>query len=268
VQAFAEARGLSVRAPHDFRAQQERDAFAALGLDAAVIAAYGLILPQAILDAPRLGCWNLHASLLPRWRGAAPIQRAIMAGDARTGLCAMRMERGLDVGPVVLRREVEIGPRETAGQLADRLAALGGSLMLEALDGVATCALTPLPQPEDGALYAAKIDKDEARIDWTSSATALDRRIRGLSPAPGAYTVMGDERLKILLATPGPGFGRPGEILDDGLLVACGEGALRIEIAQRPGREAMDRDTLLRGFAAPRGTILGFDASPSRGGKS
>ncbi|MGF1658477.1 MAG: methionyl-tRNA formyltransferase [Rubrimonas sp.] len=259
VQARAEALGLPVRSPLNFRDPADRDAFAALDLDAAVVVAYGLILPEPILRAPRLGCLNLHGSLLPRWRGAAPIQRAIMAGDAETGLCAMVMERGLDTGPVLLDLRTSIGPRETAGALTARLAQMGGELMLEALEGFAADRLTPRAQPEEGALYATKIDKDEARIDWTRDAEALDRQIRGLSPAPGAWTSLNGERLKVLLATPEAGAGRPGEALDDALLIACGRGALRIQTAQRPGRAVMDRETLLRGFSAPKGSMLGCD---------
>ncbi len=253
----AEALGLPVRTPRSLRDPDEQAAFAALGLDAAIVVAYGLILPQATLDAPRLGCFNLHASLLPRWRGAAPIQRAIMAGDAETGVCVMRMAAGLDTGPVLDCARIPIGPRETAGALHDRLAALGAPLMVAALAAVASGRATEVAQSDEGALYAAKIDKAEARIDWSEAATDLDRRIRGLSPAPGAWTTIGGERVRILLATPAHGDGAPGEALDDALLIACGTGALRIETAQRPGRAPMDRATLLRGFAVAKGARLG-----------
>jgi methionyl-tRNA formyltransferase len=257
VHARAETLGLPVRTPRSLRDPGEQAAFAALGLDAAIVVAYGLILPQAVLDAPRRGCFNLHASLLPRWRGAAPVQRAIMAGDVETGVCVMRMAAGLDTGPVLDCARIPIGPRETAGALHDRLASLGAPLMVAALAALAAGRATEVAQSDEGALYAAKIDKAEARIDWNEAATDLDRRIRGLSPAPGAWTMIGGERVRILLATPAEGHGAPGEALDDALLIACGTGALRIETAQRPGRAPMDRATLLRGFAVAKGARLG-----------
>ncbi len=256
VHARAEALGLPVRTPARFREAQTLTDFSALGLDAAVVVAYGLILPQAALDAPRLGCLNLHASLLPRWRGAAPIQRAIMAGDAETGVCVMRMEAGLDTGPVYLRAATPIGAGEDAGALADRLAALGAPLMAQALEGVAAGRLTPEPQPAEGAVYAAKIDKAEARLDWSEPAEALARRVRGLAPSPGAWCAAGEERLKVLAARAEAGDGAPGTLLDDRLLVACGSGALRILRAQRPGKAAMEATALLQGFAAPAGMRL------------
>ena len=256
VHARAEALGLPVRTPARFRDAETLADFAALDLDAAVVVAYGLILPQAALDAPRLGCLNLHASLLPRWRGAAAGQRAIMAGDAETGVCVMRMEAGLDTGPVYLRAATPIGPDEDAGALAERLAALGAPLMAAALAGIAAGELTPEPQPAEGALYAAKIDKAEARLDWALPAEALARRIRGLSPAPGAWCQAAGERLKVLGARAEPGVGAPGTLLDDRLLVACGEGALRLTRVQRPGRAAMSGAEALRGFATPTGMRL------------
>ena len=260
VQAEAEALGLPVRCPPTLRAPETHDGFVALALDAAVVVAYGLILPRAVLDAPQLGCINLHASLLPRWRGAAPIQRAIMAGDTETGVCAMLMEPGLDTGPVLLRAVTPIGPHETAGELAGRLAELGAPLIGQALAGLARGALTPQPQPAEGVTYAHKIDKAEARIDWARPAAALDAHIRGLAPAPGAFTMLGRERLKVLLATPEPGRGEPGTVLDEGLLVACGDGALRLERVQREGRGPMDRAAFLSGQGVPVGTKLGGDA--------
>ena len=257
VQARAEALGPPVRAPETLRDPDAQAAFAALDLDAAVVVAYGLLLPEAVLEAPRLGCFNLHASLLPRWRGAAPIQRAVMAGDAETGVCAMRMEKGLDTGPTALCEATPIGPRESAGAVHDRLAVIGAPLMVRALEGVASGALTLTPQPETGATYARKIDKAETRIDWTRPADEIDRMIRGLAPAPGAFTELGGERLKVLAARPEPGEGPPGETLDDALLVACGAGALRIETAQRPGRGPVDRAALLNGRPVQAGTRLG-----------
>lgn len=257
VQARAEALGLEVRTPLNFRDPTDREAFAALDADAAVVVAYGLILPEAVLEATRLGAWNLHASLLPRWRGAAPIQRAVMAGDARTGVCAMRMEKGLDTGPVARRAEIEIGRGETAGDLHDRLAAMGAPLMVEALKEIEAGTAVLVPQPEEGVTYASKIEKSEARIDWSRPAEEIDRQVRGLSPFPGAWTEIGGERVKILLGWPLPGEGKPGEALDDRLLVATGEGALRLLRLQRAGRGPMEAADFLRGFAVPSGTVLG-----------
>ena len=257
VQRRAEALGLEIRTPERLRDPTEQAAFAALGLDAAVVVAYGLILPRPILDAPRLGCLNLHASMLPRWRGAAPIQRAVMAGDAETGVCAMLMASGLDTGPTLLCERVPIGPRETAGALHNRLCAIGAPLMVRALEGYAAGALAPAPQPETGATYAAKIDKAETRIDWTRPAEEIDRLIRGLAPAPGAWTEIAGERVKVLDAEPAEGAGAPGETLDEALLTACGAGALRITEAQRPGRKAGSAREMLNAFPVPAGTRLG-----------
>jgi methionyl-tRNA formyltransferase len=258
VHARAEALSLPVRTPLNFRDPAEREAFAALDVDAAVVVAYGLLLPQAVLDSPRLGCLNLHASLLPRWRGAAPIQRAIMAGDAETGVCVMRMTAGLDEGPVLARLATPIGPRETAGDLAARLAALGAPLMVRTLADLAEARAVETPQSDQGAVYARKIEKAEARLDWSEPAVALERRIRGLSPAPGAWTELAGERLKILLAQVEDGAGAPGTLLDDRLLIACGDGrAVRVLRAQRPGKGPMAADELLRGFSAPPGARCG-----------
>lgn len=255
VQATAEEMGVELRHPERLSLPEDQAAFAAIGADLAVVAAYGLILPQPILSAPRLGCLNIHASLLPRWRGAAPIQRAIMAGDAETGICIMQMEKGLDTGPVLLRRKTTIGPHDTTGRLHDRLAALGAEVIVEALAGLE--GLVPEPQPETGVSYAAKIDRAEARIDWNRPATEIDRQIRGLSPAPGAWTEAQGARLKILDCRPAAGTGAPGEVLDEALTIGCGEGALRILEAQRQGRGAMSTEDLLRGFPLPPGTRLG-----------
>ncbi len=256
VHAAAEALGIPVTTPESFRDPAMLADFAALECDAAVVVAYGLILPQAALDAPELGCFNLHASLLPRWRGAAPIQRAIMAGDAATGVCVMRMEAGLDTGPVLACRETPIGPEDTARTLHDRLAGIGAALMLETLTALAAGEVPATPQPEAGVTYAAKIGKAEARIDWTRSAAELGAHIRGLSPFPGAWCEIGAERVKLLMARPEDGAGTPGEVLDDRLLVACGAGALRLLGLQRAGKGAMDADTFLRGFPVPRGGRL------------
>ena len=248
VQARAEALGLEVRHPPSLKPQGERDAFADLGADIAVVAAYGLILPRAILDAPARGCLNIHASLLPRWRGAAPIQRAIMAGDTESGVCIMQMEPGLDTGPVLLRRATPIGEDETAGDLQARLAALGAEAILAALEGID--GLRPVPQGEAGVTYADKIDKAEARIDWAQPAEVVARRIRGLSPFPGAWCRAGGERLKLHRARAVGGAGAPGERLD-GLTIACGRGAVEVTEAQREGRRPMPAAEILRGMELP-----------------
>ncbi|MBP7000820.1 methionyl-tRNA formyltransferase [Amaricoccus sp.] len=249
VAAHAEALGLPVRTPASLREPEAQAAFAALGAEAAVVAAYGLILPRPILAAPPRGCLNVHASLLPRWRGAAPIQRAILAGDAQTGVSIMQMEAGLDTGPVLLAEPLPIGPEETAGALHDRLAALGARLIVDALARLDD--LTPQPQPEAGVTYAAKIDKAEARIDWTLPAPEVDRRIRALSPSPGAWCELAGERLRLLRSRLAEGAGAPGETLDDALTVACGHGAVRILAVQRAGRAPTDADAFLRGFPLP-----------------
>jgi methionyl-tRNA formyltransferase len=246
--------GLSVRTPAGLREPAEQAAFAALGADVAVVVAYGRILPQAVLAAPARGCLNIHASLLPRWRGAAPIQRANMAGDDETGVSIMRMEAGLDTGPVLLREAVQIGPHDTAGSLHDRLAALGARRIVEALARLDT--LVPAPQPEAGVTYAAKIDKAEARVDWTGPAAEIDRLIRGLSPFPGAWAELGGERVKLLLSERVEGSGSPGEVLDDRLAIACGDGAIRLMRLQRAGKLSVDAGEFLRGFAVPAGSRL------------
>ncbi len=255
VHARALELGLDVRHPVSLKGAEAQAEFAALGADVAVVVAYGLILPQAILDAPAHGCLNIHASLLPRWRGAAPIHRAIMAGDAETGICIMQMEAGLDTGPVLLREATAIGPEDTTGQLHDRLSGMGARLIVEALARLD--ALTPEPQPEDGVTYAAKIDKAEAAVDWTRPAAQIDRQIRGLSPFPGAWTLIGGERVKLLASRMADGQGEPGEALDDGLRIACGKGAVQITRLQRAGRAAQDVAEALRGMAVPKGTKLG-----------
>jgi methionyl-tRNA formyltransferase len=254
VQARAEAHGLPVRHPASLRDPAEQAAFAALGADVAVVVAYGLILPQPVLDAPRLGCLNIHASLLPRWRGAAPIHRAIMEGDAETGISIMQMEAGLDTGPLLLREVTPIGEDDTTGALHDRLAAMGARLILDALDRLP--GLTPQPQSAEGVTYAAKIDKAEARVDWMRPAEVVARHVRGLSPFPGAWVATPAGRLKLLNARPVAGQGRPGEVLSD-LTIACGNGAVVITEAQRQGKRPMAAADLLRGLALPPGTRLG-----------
>ncbi|MGR3757182.1 MAG: methionyl-tRNA formyltransferase [Tranquillimonas sp.] len=248
VQARAEERGLPVRHPATLRGAEAQADFAALDLDLAVVVAYGLILPVPVLEAPRRGCLNIHASLLPRWRGAAPIQRAVMAGDARTGVCIMQMEAGLDTGPVLLREATDIGPGDTAGDLHDRLSAMGGRLIVRALDELDR--LEPEPQPDQGVTYADKIDKAEARVDWTRPAAEIDRQIRGLSPFPGAWCLIGGERVKLLRARPVEGHGAPGQVLE-GFTVACGDGAVEVTQAQREGRKPMAAGEVLRGLSLP-----------------
>ncbi len=235
-----------------------QEAFDALNADVAVVVAYGLILPQAVLDAPREGCLNIHASLLPRWRGAAPIHRAIMAGDADTGVCIMQMEAGLDTGPVLLRRETPIGAEETTGQLHDRLSAMGAALICDALERLDD--LVPQPQAAAGVTYAAKIDKAEARVDWHRDAAEVDRQVRGLSPFPGAWCEVEGVRVKLLGSRLADGQGAPGEVLaraePGDLTVACGRGAVQLLRLQRAGRGAQDADEFLRGMALPAGTRL------------
>ncbi|MDD3444686.1 MAG: methionyl-tRNA formyltransferase [Zavarzinia sp.] len=260
VHQAAEAAGIPVRTPKSLRNADEQKAFADLGLDAAVVVAYGLILPAPVLWAPRLGCFNLHASLLPRWRGAAPIQRAVWAGDEETGIAVMAMSEGLDEGPIVLEERIDIGPDDTAGTIHDRLSALGGPLMVDGLALIATGRVTPRPQPAEGVTYAAKITKDEARLDFSQSAEAVDCQIRALAPSPGAFTEILGERCKVLRAEPLPETGHdiaPGTTLDDQLTIACGIGALRLLTVQRAGRGPQAAADLLRGFPVPAGTRVG-----------
>jgi methionyl-tRNA formyltransferase len=254
VHARATELGLEVRHPVSLKGAEAQAEFAALNADVAVVVAYGLILPPAVLDAPARGCLNIHASLLPRWRGAAPIHRAIMAGDAETGVCIMQMEAGLDTGPVLLRDAIEIGAEETTDQLHDRLSELGAGLIIEALARLDD--LTPAVQPEDGVTYASKIDKGEARVDWTRPAEEVDRLIRGLSPFPGAWCEVDGARVKLLASRLAEGEGKPGTVLDDRLTVACGRGAVQILRLQRAGRGAQDREEFLRGMPIPKGTKL------------
>ena len=257
VAKLAMANGLPVRARVTLRHAEAQAEFAALGLDAAVVAAYGLILPKPILDAPRLGCFNLHASLLPRWRGAAPIQRAVMAGDEETGVMVMRMEEGLDTGPVLMAERTLIG-RKTAGELTNELSRLGASLMARALSALERGSITETKQPDEGMTYAKKVLKEESRIDWTKSAREVDCLIRGLSPTPGAWTQASGERLKILFAAPEDRNGAAGEVLDDQLSIACGKGSVRLVHVQRAGKSVMTASELLRGFSLPQGSRLGL----------
>jgi methionyl-tRNA formyltransferase len=251
--------GLPVLTPASLRTPDAPEAFRAHGADAAVVVAYGLILPKPVLDAPPLGCFNLHASLLPRWRGAAPINRAIMAGDAETGVMVMRMEESLDTGPIGMAERVAIGPDMTAGELHDRLARLGADLMLRALGALERGGLTLTPQPSTGVTYAAKIEKAETRIDWRKSSQDVHNHCRGLSPFPGAwFEIPGKDplRVKVLRTARVDGSGAPGTVLDDRLTVACGEGAVRVLELQRAGRQPMKTDDFLRGTPVVAGTSL------------
>ena len=252
--------GIPVHTPKSLRVKEEQAAFAALGADVAVVAAYGLILPREILAAPKYGCLNLHGSLLPRWRGAAPIQRAIMAGDAESGVGVMRMEEELDTGPVAMEARVPISPEMTAGELHDALACAGAPLMADALEALAQGKLVFTPQDESKAVYAAKIEKSEARLDWSGPAQSLHDHVRGLAPFPGAFFEadfgQGLERVKVLATRLEAGRGRPGEALDDEGLIACGEGALRLLRVQRAGKGPMDFAEFARGRRISRGARL------------
>jgi methionyl-tRNA formyltransferase len=254
VHRAAEQLGIEVRTPTRLRTDAEaQEAFAALDLDAAVVAAYGLILPQAMLDAPRRGCLNVHASLLPRWRGAAPIQAAILAGDSETGITIMQMDAGLDTGPILLREAVPITDLTSAAMLHDRLAEIGARLIPRALAE----SPPPRPQPDTGATYAPKLSRDDGRIDWSRDAETILRQVRALNPWPGTFTTLASETLKVLQAGRAEGSGEPGTVLDGELTVACGIGAVRLLTVQRPGRAAMDAAAFLRGHKLPPGTRLG-----------
>ncbi|MDG1999361.1 MAG: methionyl-tRNA formyltransferase [Amylibacter sp.] len=255
VQVAAERLGLVVYHPLNFDEKAEVAAFEALGADVGVIVAYGLILPQVILDAPTKGCLNIHASLLPRWRGAAPIHRAIMAGDLVTGVCVMQMEAGLDTGPVLETVRTEILERDTTGVLHDRLSLIGRDVILGVLaDGISAEAVE---QKADEILYASKIDKLEAEVDWARTAVEVDQHIRGLSPSPGAWTMVRGQRVKLLMSSVSEGTGDAGIVLDETLRVACGSGAVNLVRLQRAGKEAMDWDTFLQGFTIVKGARLG-----------
>ena len=255
----AEAAGIPVNTPASLKLEEAQAAFAALDADLAVTVAYGLILPPAVLAAPRLGCINAHASLLPRWRGAAPIQRAIMAGDKDSGVTIMRMDEGLDTGPILMAKRVPIGPETTGGTLHDTLAALSARLVVEAIDALAAGTLSETPQPADGATYARKIEKHEAAIDWRAPAAQIERTVRALAPRPGAWFAHDDERIKVLAAervadaTDAP----PGTVVDEALTIACGDGAaLRPIRLQRAGKAAMGTDAFLRGRPIAAGIRL------------
>ncbi|MBK8545432.1 MAG: methionyl-tRNA formyltransferase [Caulobacteraceae bacterium] len=256
VHEFAAARGFEVRTPKSLKKAPEQEAFAALNLDLAIVVAYGLILPKAILDAPKRGALNLHGSLLPRWRGAAPIQRAIMAGDKITGVQVMRMEEGLDTGAILSTATTPIEFDDNTATLHDRLSAIGATLMRDTLDKLERGETTETPQSEEGVTYAHKITPAETRIDWTRPAREIDCMIRGFSPAPGAWFELDGVRIKALLSRQGQGSGAPGEVLDDNLLIACGEGAVRLITVQREGRGPLASGVFLRGQPVPAGVRL------------
>jgi methionyl-tRNA formyltransferase len=262
VQTLAEEHRITVRCPATFREAAEHAAFAALGADAAVVAAYGLILPSPILGAPRLGCLNVHASLLPRWRGAAPIQRALIAGDRETGITIMQMEEGLDTGPILMQEAMPIPANATTADLTAELAVLGARLMVTTLNRIAEGRVSSRPQPLEGVTYARKIDREEGRLDWRLSSIALERRVRALDPWPGAFFEVGGERIRVHAAVelPGPAGGIPGTVLDERLSVACGEGVLRLVRLQRPGRAPLEAPAFLRGFPIHPGTMLSCPA--------
>jgi methionyl-tRNA formyltransferase len=253
VHQLAEELGLEVRTPVSLKGEDEKAAFAALDLDACVVAAYGLILPRAVLDAPRHGCLNVHGSLLPRWRGAAPVQRAILAGDEFTGVTIMQMEAGLDTGPMLLKGETPVSGK-TAGVLTQEIAELGAQLMVQVLGDLA--AYPPVVQPDEGVTYAAKIDKAEARLDVSQSAAQVERQVRAFNPMPGAFFELKGERLRVHAAEMIAGSAEPGTILDDQLTIACAEGAIRPTIIQRAGRPAMPIEDFLRGFVVAPGTVI------------
>lgn len=251
VHLAAEAKGIEVRTPVSLKPEEEKAAFAALGADVAVVAAYGLLLPVAVLEAPNFGCLNVHGSILPRWRGAAPVQRAILAGDATTGVTIMQMEKGLDTGPMLLRRTTRID-RKTAGELTDEIAAMGAEAMVEVLGKLPH--VHAEPQPAEGVTYAHKIDKAEARIDFSHGAEFLERQVRAFAPRPGAFFELEGERIRVLAADVIGREGATATVLDDHLTIACGFGALRPTIVQRAGKPAMETAAMLRGFPIPAGT--------------
>jgi methionyl-tRNA formyltransferase len=261
VECEARRLGLTVLTPKAFKDSEAQEAFRAFNADAAVVVAYGLILPKPVLEAPRLGCFNVHASLLPRWRGAAPINRAVMAGDGESGVTIMRMDEGLDTGAMAMSDRIPIEPDMTAGELHDALAPLGADLMLRALAAADRGSLTLTPQPDEGVTYAAKISKNETRIDWTKPWKDVHDHIRGLSPFPGAWFELNGARVKVLRSTKGDegqitSKAAPGTVLDDRLTIDCGEGAVRLVQVQRAGKQPMQADEFLRGTPVKRGTVV------------
>ncbi len=256
VAAAAKERGILLRTPVSLKDSEAQSDFAALDLDAAIVVAYGLLLPKPILDAPRLGCLNLHASLLPRWRGAAPIQRSILAGDLESGCSIMQMDEGLDSGAVLAKRALPITAETTGQSLHDALATSGAALLVEALTDLAAGEIEPVPQPQDGITYAAKLSREESQLDWQQPAEVLERQVRAFTPWPGSLFELNGVRIKVLAATLAEGEGKPGRVLDDCLTVACGTAALRLLALQRPGKAAQPAEAFLRGFAIPKGSQL------------
>ncbi len=256
VHLAAEKLGLEVRTPKTLRDPLEQEKFAALQSDVAVVAAYGLILPPPILSAPKHGCLNIHGSLLPRWRGAAPLQRALLAGDKETGITIMQMDAGLDTGPMLLKGAIEITAMTTAQSLHDTMADLGAKLIVQALDDLVKGKLHPTPQPQEGATYAAKLTREDGRIDWARSAEDIERQIRALTPWPGCFFVLNGETIKVLAAEIVDSEGKPGVLLDEAFTVACGMHALRLTNVQRAGKKAADGASVLRGLRLPIGTRL------------
>ncbi len=256
VHRAAESLGFEVRTPKTLRDPQEQEKFAALNLDVAVVAAYGLILPQGILSAPKHGCLNIHGSLLPRWRGAAPLQRALLAGDKATGITIMQMDAGLDTGPMLLKGSIAITHQTTAQSLHDEMAALGARLIVEALCDLANGKLHPTPQPSEGATYAAKLTREEGLIDWAKPAEEIERQVRALNPWPGCFFVLNGETIKVLSAERANKTGAPGTLLDEDFTVACGAGSLRLASVQRAGKKAADGTSVLRGLRLPVGSTL------------
>ena len=256
VHLAAEALGIPVHTPKTLRDPVEQENFAALALDVAVVAAYGLILPQAILSAPKHGCLNIHGSLLPRWRGAAPLQRAMLAGDAETGITIMQMDAGLDTGAMLLKDSIPLTPQTTAQSLHDALAQMGGRLIVQALDDLSAGKLKPTPQPESGTTYASKLTREDGKIDWTKHAQEIERQIRALHPWPGCVFLLNGEAIKLLSATVVDASGEAGTLLDDQFTVACGAQALRLTAVQRAGKTPTDGASLLRGLRLPIGSRL------------
>ena len=256
IHACAKDMGLTVTTPASLRDSGEQAAFAALGLDAAVVVAYGLILPRPILEAPRLGCLNIHPSLLPRWRGAAPVARAILAGDQETGVSIIQMDEGLDTGPLLAQRRMAMPPRATTGGFEADLAEIGARMLIETLVGLAEGTVKPAEQGEDGATYARKFDKKDGRIDWTRPAEEIDRQVRAFSPWPGAWFDLADSTVRVLSADPVERSGVPGTLLDNGFTVACGDGALSLTKVQRAGKAAMAGADFLRGARLSSGAVI------------
>ncbi len=256
IYAIASELGLQVCTPSSLTDEAVQEEFKELNLDAAIVVAYGLILKKPILDAPKFGCFNIHASLLPRWRGAAPIQRAIMAGDEETGVSIMRMNEGLDTGPLLLSETVPIRDFTTSQKLHNQLAILGSGMIVEALEGVFSGRLKEVPQPEEGITYAQKLTREEGRIDWNKTAEEIERKVRAFTPWPGAWFNLGDVRLKVLEVELVEGSGEPGVVIDNNLTVSCRTGSLRLKTVQREGRRPMSVETLLRGFSIETGSLL------------